>query len=147
MRLGIIIARRKGSKTFEVLAGPEIPLPDQIEAFKRLKAGEAGDLEEIQLWNSSQGRARRHIFTGNPGINQEAILPLDKQKSRKLKAKSEAKSQSSPAGDKKPAGEPAKAPVGMQGVLLPGSGAVPPVQPASGEKTPDSDPTPDQTQK
>lgn len=64
MRHGITIGRRIGSKHLEVLTGPEVPLPEQIAAFKRLKAdpAAASTFEEIELWNAGQGRAKRHRF-------------------------------------------------------------------------------------
>lgn len=144
MRLGIIIARKKGSQTFEVLAGPEIPLPEQIQGFKELQAGEGGDLEEIQLWNSSQGRARRHIFTGNPGINRQAILHPDKQKPAAPKRGKQTPASLPLDPPKPPAGENSEGaktqdpkPPGMESILQ----NLPPQEPAKPSEPP-TDPQP-----
>ena len=95
MRLGITIARRKAAKTFEVITGPDVPLPEQIAAFKRLQADPAAceQFEEIELWNSTEGRVKsfRSREQGS-GINPAAILPPAPA--------------AEPAAEETPAGEP-----------------------------------------
>ncbi len=129
MRLGITLGRRKGSKHFQVLIGPEVPLPEQIAGFKKLQLNPAAaeQFEEIELWNAGQGRAKRVRFReSGSGINPDAINPPAETPPSDETATSstdESAPESSPAApgdfepsDDAPAAEAAE-PAGMESVL------------------------------
>lgn len=64
MRTALTIALlRKGPQPFVVLAGPEVPIHQQISEFKKLAAyREGGKFSEMQLWVSDAGITKRLKF-------------------------------------------------------------------------------------
>ena len=73
MRTAITIARTAQGETWEFLAGPDTPIPEQRAGFKKLRTDPeaAKVLSEIQLWESGSGLVMRHRFkapraTSNP---------------------------------------------------------------------------------
>jgi hypothetical protein len=128
MRLAITIAKRVGAAAFEVLAGPEVPLPDQFEAFKQMQAdpAAASAFERVEVWTSSQGRAKMwRVREAGAGINPAAVAPptepADSAPVDEAPAGEPAsEATSEPAGDpasESPESSDAPAPAGMESAL------------------------------
>lgn len=59
MRDVIILARKHGSKTMELLSGPEIPAHEQSAKFKEFcKVSVHPELAQVELWDSGSGRQK-----------------------------------------------------------------------------------------
>jgi hypothetical protein len=79
MRTGILIGRRHGETAFELICGPETPLPKQKDALREglTLNGVHGELAEVQLWTSDGGLDRRVRFKSptEAKATQEAQAP------------------------------------------------------------------------
>jgi len=70
--LALTLGRPHGSQKFETLAGPEIPLPAQIVAFRDFQGARVHPrFAEVQLWISNEGIAKRRILQPEPAPLQE----------------------------------------------------------------------------
>lgn len=59
MRTAIIIGRKHGQKTLEVVSGPEVPILEQKELFKDFQRVHAhDDYEYVELWISDAGKVK-----------------------------------------------------------------------------------------
>jgi hypothetical protein len=71
MRTGITLARKHGSKNFEIVAGTDIPIHQQIADAKKLSTPERvhPKFAELQIWTSDSGITKHLKF------KQASVLP------------------------------------------------------------------------
>ena len=64
MRTAITIGVLHGGQTSKVLIGPEVPIAEQISAFKQLPShkGPHKDFERIEVWDSGSGVVKTSRF-------------------------------------------------------------------------------------
>lgn len=64
MRTAITIGVLHGGQTSKVLHGPEVPIADQMSAFKQLPShkGPHNDFERIEVWDSGSGVVKTSRF-------------------------------------------------------------------------------------
>lgn len=71
MITAITIGKKHGSKKFELVSGPEVPLINQQANFKALHRSDTSEtFDTVQLWTSSGAMRERELFS-----------PADKKKS------------------------------------------------------------------
>ncbi len=64
MRLATTIARPHGAETFQTIAGPEVGIAVQHDAFKALRASSTHpEFAEVQVWESKRGCVRKQRFS------------------------------------------------------------------------------------
>jgi len=82
----IILGRKHGAKTMELLSGPEVPAHEQNAKFKDFcRVTVHPEISEVQLWESSGGRVRVRSLLSPKEAKQKA------ERDAKAKADAEAK--------------------------------------------------------
>lgn len=100
MRTLIILARKHGGKSLELVSGPEIPAHQQAAKFKKdfqTSGGVNDAFEHAELWSSDAGR-KKQIRLISPAKAKEiaeahakAVAEAEKAAAQKAKAEAEAK--------------------------------------------------------
>jgi hypothetical protein len=87
MRTALILFRRHDKTKLEVLGGPDIPIVEQLSAFKQLH-GSHPDFGYVELWTSDAGRVRKRVLTKpEPKAQESKVHESPKPKVHKSQVK------------------------------------------------------------
>lgn len=81
MRTAITLQRLHGETTSQVIAGPEVPIHEQLAAFKKLAAEKTNaEIAQVEIWTSDSGRIKHRRFdlpkpVETPAKPEEENLP------------------------------------------------------------------------
>lgn len=77
MRHAITLQRLHGETAFQVTAGPEVAINEQLDAAKAIaRTGrEHAEIAELQVWTSSEGLRKRYRFKSSGVQAQQQPAP------------------------------------------------------------------------
>lgn len=79
-RTAITIGKLWGEDGWQVIAGPDVPLPEQAQNVRDLCNSETNpEWESIHLWESDQGITRKSRFTGKGESAKEETKKTSKK--------------------------------------------------------------------
>ena len=117
MRTVIILARKHGSKKFELVSGPEIPAAEALAAYKDCcRSNVHPEYAEVELWESSAARMRSrdlmHPKEAKAKAERDKKAAAEAEAKKKAAEKAEAdKAKASTDAPKAPPSKPAAPPV------------------------------------